>query len=439
MKKLVSIVVFTIAVVCTCFSQSKKITAPQVPCNNSADDVAGIYTNHNNTKYGPVSLKGNAAEKAAMMKNLIAIEQLEESSRKDFKLTGCAARVSFAQRDKSNYGKNVYARYGYQLGVYPYVCHVTEHVPKIVDEYRTVLRVDINPDLVNAGAALRPGTGNISFDKTATTLMWGYDFPADALLGPNYEKSRMSNSSKVSKYISESNLLAGRSNAYKSYHQDFLKLNNGTGFVENYMAGSPYDKVTENSYRWIDRHYFITKPGIPLLIPVTRKQYLQDMLEYFEIEKANFNFTVDELLKNSAANNSDFALKQKQTWQAHKAAYSQHYEAKKARVKDLLTSKTEAWLNSPAIVAGNNATQDAKERLEQTGVFYEAEDRDKNIFALYVLNPAYLNTTSGTTTKPILMEVQFRYELGKDSGFSERLITNFSKNFDMEALRKMLE
>ncbi|MEI2823731.1 MAG: hypothetical protein V9F02_09935 [Chitinophagaceae bacterium] len=57
-------------------SQSKKITAPQVPCNNSADDVAGIYTNHNSTKYGPGSLKCNAAEKAAMMKNLIAIEQL---------------------------------------------------------------------------------------------------------------------------------------------------------------------------------------------------------------------------------------------------------------------------------------------------------------------------------------------------------------------------
>lgn len=37
------------------------------------------------------------------------------------------------------------------------------------------------------------------------------------------------------------------------------------------------------------------------------------------------------------------------------------------------------------------------------------------------------------------MEVQFRYELSKDKGFSERLITNFSKNFDMEALRKMLE
>lgn len=333
----------------------------------------------------------------------------------------------------------MYARYGYQLGVYPYVCHVTEHVPKIVDEYRTVLRVDINPDLIYAGAALRPGTGNISFNKTATTLMWGYDFPADALLGPNYEKNRVSNPSKVSRYISESNLLAGRSNTYKSYHQDFLKLNNGTGYVENYMAGSPYDKVTEKSYRWIDRHYLITKPGIPLLIPVSRKQYLQDMLEYFEIEKANFNFTVDELLKNSATNNSDFALKQKQTWQTHKAAYSQHCDAKKARVKDLLASKTEAWLKSPAVVAGNNATQDAKERLEQTGVFYEAEDWDKNIFALYVLNPAYFNATSASTTKPILMEVQFRYELGKDSGFSERLITNFSKNFDMEALRKMLE
>ncbi|MEI2823732.1 MAG: hypothetical protein V9F02_09940 [Chitinophagaceae bacterium] len=141
------------------------------------------------------------------------------------------------------------------------------------------MRVDINPDLVNAGAALRPGTGNISFDKTATTLMWGMISRRMPCWAPTTKKLS-EQPSKVSKYISESNLLAGRSNAYKSYHQDFLKLNNGTGFVENYMAGSPYDKVTENSYRWIDRHYLITKPGIPLLIPVTRKQYLQDMLEY---------------------------------------------------------------------------------------------------------------------------------------------------------------
>lgn len=437
MKRTIIVLLFLLTVAAG-FAQIKKITDPLTPCNETADAVAGIYTDHTNPKYGPTSLKGTAAEKAAMMKNLIAIEKLEEASRKDFKLTGCAARVSFARWGTSNYRKNAAARYGYQLGVYAYVCHVTQHVTKIVDEYRTVLRVDINPDLLSGGSPLRPGTGNISFKKTATTLMWSYDFPADALLGPNYEKNRINNPSRVSLYISEGNLLAGRSNAYKSYHEDFIKLNSGSGYTENYMNGSPYDKVTEKSYRWVDRRYLITKPGIPLLIPVSRKQYLQDMLEYFEIEKANFNFTIEDLLKKSAADNSSFGLEKKQTWQAHKAVYNQLYEKKKAKVTELLASKNEEWLALPAVVAGNNATQDATERLSQAGVFYDRENSDSNIYALYVLNPAYFTDAPAPSTKPILMEVQFRYELSKERAFSERLITNFSKKFDLEALRKML-
>ncbi|MCE7862728.1 MAG: hypothetical protein DYG99_04210 [Bacteroidetes bacterium CHB5] len=421
------------------FSQIKKITDPLTPCKGTADDVAGIYTDHTNPKYGSHSIKGTAAIKAAMTKNLIAIEKLEEASRKDFKLTGCAARVSFSGGDNMNYGKNTYTNYGYTLGVYAYVCHVKELTTKIVGEYQTVLRININPDVVFAGNALRPGTGDMSFNKTATTLMWSYDFPADALLGPNYETDRVKKPSNVSKYISESNLLAGRSSAYKNYHPEFLKLNTGNGYTENYMRGSLYDKVTENSYRLIDRRYLITKPGIPLLIPVSRKQYLQDMLEYFEIEKANFNYTVNDLLKKSENNNSDFATQQKKTWQAHKAIYGQHYEAKKMKINELLATKNEEWLQLPAVVAGYNATKDVAERLAQTGVFYDTEDSDKNIFALYILNPAYFTTGIGPSTTPKLIEVSFRYELNKDKGFSERLINNFEKNFDFEALRNMLE
>ena len=72
------------------FSQGiKKITDPLTPCGSRADVDAmpGIYTDHNNTKYG-FALKGTPAEKTTMMKNLIAVEKLEEASRKDFKLTG---------------------------------------------------------------------------------------------------------------------------------------------------------------------------------------------------------------------------------------------------------------------------------------------------------------------------------------------------------------
>ena len=37
------------------------------------------------------------------------------------------------------------------------------------------------------------------------------------------------------------------------------------------------------------------------------------------------------------------------------------------------------------------------------------------------------------------MEVQFHYEISADKGFSKRLLDNFEKNFDMDALKKIVE
>lgn len=294
MKKALLITMSVFSVVFS-YAQIKSITAPQVPCNGSADDVSGIYTDHNNQKNGPVSLSGSAVEIAAMMKNLTAIEKLEEASRKDFKLTGCAARVSFARYDNSNYGKNVYARYGYQLGVYAYVCHVTEQIPKIVGEYRTVFRVDINPSLMPVGIQT-VGVGEFS-------MKYG---------NPRYEisdevKSKYPNPS--AQYFSEETLLTGRSDDYKNKHVDFLKLNNGNGYVENWQGGNRYDNHGSNSYQWIDRHYFITKPGVPLLIPVSRKQYLEDMLVYLELEKANFELLNTKQLSEITNQTTEWAKK----------------------------------------------------------------------------------------------------------------------------------
>ena len=204
-----------------------RITAPQVTCDGTADAVAGIYTDHTKTKYATNILKGTSTEKTVMMKTLTAIEKLEEASRKNFTLTGCVARVSFAtSAGNSIFGKNIYKSYGYQLGVYPYVCHVTEHLPKIVDEYRTVFRVDINPNIfigTNAG-----GTGEFSVTGNIR-----YEAPKEAKLGANFEQNKIANPSNVSKYISEANMLEGRSSNYKNKHSDFLKIINGESFTEN--------------------------------------------------------------------------------------------------------------------------------------------------------------------------------------------------------------
>ena len=401
-----------------------------VPCNGTADNIPGVYTNHTNPKYGPPSLKGTATEKAEMMKTLIAIEKLEEASRKNFQLTGCVARVSFSSLTSANSNYH-HTGYSYQLGVYQNVCSVTEHVVKTVVEYRTVLRVNINPTLDGNVRPIEIGIGELNISKYPNSIQ--YEIPVDKIQG----SGSGSNPSNVSKYISERTLLTGRSNNYKDYHTDFLKLNNGNGYTENWINGDRYGTNGPNSNQFIDRHYLITKPGIPLLIPVSRKQYLQDMLDYLEIEKENFEYDWNKKKKNLAESTSDLAKKQMNILQADKEAYPKLYEAKKAKLKQLLTTRKEDWLQEQAIVGNPGNTYDANDRLKELGNFYDKEEEYKS--ALYVLNPEYFNRNTNQPTKPILIEVQFRYEISAKTGFSERLFRNFEKNFDLEALRKTVE
>jgi len=416
------------------FSQGiKKIADPLTPCGSRADVDAmpGIYTDHNNTKYG-FALKGTAAEKTTMMKNLIAVEKLEEASRKDFKLTGCIARTDFARHGSSDYGKNAYAGYWYSMGVYALVCNVNQHASKIVDEFRTAFRVDFNPSIMPGGVHA-VGTGEFNI-KNGNPM---YEIPVQAKAGPNFEKDKSNNPSHVSQYISEATLMVARSDNYKDYHSDFLKLNNGNGYVEHWEMGARYDTHGPNSYQCIDRRYFLTRPGVPLLVPVSRKQYLLDMLEYFEIEKANFEYDNAAKIKRIGNDKADFAKKALAALEADKLAYPSIYEAKKAKVNDLLVKQKPQWLQKPAVVDQDRLLKNANQILEALGRFYDQEGEYK--CALYVLNPAYFVSNNGQAAKPLLIEVQFRYEITKDYGFSSRLFNNWEQHFDMNALRKMIE
>ncbi|MBO9674275.1 MAG: hypothetical protein J7577_12575 [Sphingobacteriaceae bacterium] len=413
-------------------AQKAPVKDPVVPCNGDADHLPGKYTDHTNPKY-PSSLKGTAPDKAVMTRQLIALEKLEEASRNNFQLNGCVARVSFSGGDKTMFGNIGLTRYGYQLAAYQNVCHVTEHIVKTVGEYRTVLRVDVNPSFVQ-GYLLPGGTGEFYLDKSRAVR---YDIPIDAKQGPNYSNERTSRPSRISQYISEAMILANRSNDYKNKHADFLKFINGEDYVENWISGSKYDKIGPKSYQWIDRRYLIAKPGIPVLIPVSRKQYLEDLLEYFEIEKANFYFDLENKIKNNAGNTSESGKKRATALEADKNAYPQLYETKKAKVKELLATQKAEWLQKQAVIDINSVTYDANERLAAIGKFYDAENEKTS--ALYIYNPAYFKPTANQPTKPALMEVQFRYEISADRGFSERLLSNFLKNYDLNALRKMLD
>lgn len=65
------------------FAQKTSIKEIPMPCNGSADLLPGKYTDHTNPKY-PTNLKGTAQDRAAMTKQLIALEKLEEASRNNF-------------------------------------------------------------------------------------------------------------------------------------------------------------------------------------------------------------------------------------------------------------------------------------------------------------------------------------------------------------------
>lgn len=436
MKK--DILLFTTIIYCL-NAQSQPIVINKTPCSESeVQSMPALYYNHTKPKYGGKMIIPRSgfteADVTKIFSTLNNIEKMEENSRKNFQATGCVMRVSYSKGTNNTVMGFVRKNYSYQLGLYQMVCHVQQHVVKEVDEYRSVLRVNVNPTITTSPITV--GTGSLTFNKTPGTLYWTYDFPTDAKLGPGYEKDRVSKPSRVSTYFSEQSLLQGRSDNYKDYHTDFLKLNNGNGYVENWMSGGRYDTHTEKSYQWIDRHYLITQPGIPLLIPVSRKQYFQDMLEYLEIEKSNFNYTIDDLVKKSMSDNSDFANQKRKTWQAHKIAYAEIYEARKTKLKELLKKESEEWLQKPAIVAGGNKTKDANDRLKETGKCYDKES--ENVYALYQLNPAYWTKKTTDPTQPVLFEVQLRYEIGEQRQWSQKFMTNFTKNFDLETLKKML-
>lgn len=408
-------------------------TSP-MPCNGSADQLPGKYYDHTQPKYPPNLGNYSAQDKATMTKQLIALEKTEEASRSNFQLTGCVARVSFSTLVKNTSAGYFHAGYGYQLAAYQNVCHITEHVVKTVGEYRTVLRIDVNP-AVAVPAVLPGATGE--FYLTDQNKSVRYEVPINAKVGPDYDKDRTAHPSHISLYISESNVLTNRSSDYKNKHTDFLKIINGEGYVENWMSGSQYDKPNPKGYKWIDRHYMLTKPGVPLLIPVTRKQYLEDLLEYFEIEKVNFYASLEAQIKSNAGNTNEYAKKRMAVLEADKAAYPGFCEKRKAKVEQLLATQKNDWLQRNAVVDKNSYSYDAYQRLADIGKFYDEEDEKK--VALYICNPEYFKTNSNQPFKPILFEIQFRYEISEDRGFSERLFTNFLKNYDFNALRKMLE
>ncbi|MBS1665417.1 MAG: hypothetical protein JST68_30525 [Bacteroidetes bacterium] len=292
-------------------------------------------------------------------KVLTQIEGIERDSRKGFDLKGVVLKSSFSGRnlDYVNGGSTI-APYDWQLGCYEYICVNKKIMTN--SEYQTVLRVYVNLFKDVEGA----------FDVTEAPYF---------LTAGRYD----------GKFI-------GLHYFYRVKDKRLLEaMNSGIGFYQDVR-----DEGVKQGNRsvYITRHWYITKAGQPVLVPVSRGEYLRALVEYYQRAKLG-TALVDKALKEH----------------------------------------DEGWLAKPAVVDPRSQKPDASVAVE----FWD----DKNGDVLYKLSPAYFSkdaaggagssgTGVGAAAKPRMVELAYRYT---KVPAGQRLVENFTKNFDFTAVQKMLE
>lgn len=419
-KKTIANFSLLIAFIMLLFTFSTKALAQtvvinQTPCTNeNVQMLPARYYNYKDLEGG-----NNSYVKSAYGAYLIKIEKIEQESRKNFQATGCGLHVYFRPAGSVRTVDGVLrGAYTFALGAKPYICSEPQNLVKENGAFKTTFAVYANTFF---GANVYNPQSDFYVTDKSIRYNIAIDMARSTSLAFSKEKK-----SKISEYLSEKSVLAIYANESNNNQTDFVKLMNGEGYVEKWVNNDPNDRT---NYRSIKRVYMISKPGVPILVPVSRKEFLESLLEYYEIEKTNFSNEAEEMKKNSVYKDRISII------EADKVAYNQIYEAKKTRISNLLKSKSSEWLNKQ--VATNDRIKENDNKKASNGLF-DFNDFE-NGTPLYKYNSEFCKINKDPY-KPVLFRVECIYEFGaKGYQWSENLMKNFEKNFDMNALRKMLE
>lgn len=346
---------------------------------------------------------GTAASKATANKVLTQLETLENTSRKDFTLTGCVLKSAFSAPSNAKffYGKSMLLSYDLNIGCYEYFCY--KNNLKVNDEYANVFRAYVN-----------------RYHDMSYAFTFSDDYPF-------YETYNKYNG----KFIALCNFIK---------QDDIKSINNGKGFYQDkpeasVKAGSKNDFIT--------RHWYITKAGVPLLVPVTRKEYLVALLEYYDREAL---YTAQQL-KDEPARKNYFP-----DWQ-------QKINLKRAIVQKTLKENNTEWLAKSAVVKSkkenfswyNNYEPGTPKRVTIDVYYADTPEDAKNTGAftfsgfwddkpgsttLYKYNPAYFTGDDKNPAKPYFIELTYRYT---NTPLGKALAENFSNNFDFDAVKNLLK
>lgn len=321
--------------------------------------------------------------------------------------TGGQAKASFGLNSKRHYNQQNVSSFTYNLGFHEFVCHVQTRKLGIVTEYEDVLRVTANPD----------------FDRA-----FSFDYSAPAFRNPVNAQNHLAPIINIYGYYAFGNtaIVAAINDGNEFLDVSGENIASNVMLVENrpgkgygFVLGNSFEKASGTSY--VYRHRYITHTDIPFLIPASRKQFLQDLLEFYEREKSYL------LAENPGG----------------KAEIEEANEKKKAYAQNLLNTKDAQWLAEPAAVAKENRTfttydNISKRNKESTwGRFYFTEfytgDEGLN---LYCINPEYLKKYPATGAQPALIKIMYRFRANE--AFGNKVNEDVINKLDMDAFRKLL-
>lgn len=347
----------------------------------------------------------SAADKAVAKQTLNQIENIEAKSHDGFNLTGGNWENYYSTKGYGYYDKVKLAQYNFESSLHEYFC--MNGKLKRNDEAGTILRIYVNTIPTN-------------------TLSRFLNYPFGSSMG-DYDFGFQFQDWKNHKSVNVNDPLINLFNYFSCNNEQLINaMNSGEGYFQD-VAEKDIKPNNRNNY--IYRYWFIKKKEIPVLVPVSRKEYLQSLLEYYEREKLYFPKLIAELTSNH-----DKGIEHSYgNWEGDVAD-------KMAIVKKELETHDEKWLSGQAVInriEDNSQTYKAglKERTNYNR-FWKFHDGENKSQPLFKINPEYFITNKAGAAVPQLMTVAFRYV---SMPSSLRLFNNFTKNFDFEAVKKMVE
>ena len=344
-----------------------------------------------------------AADKAMAKQALGQIEKIEQQSHNGFNLTGGNWENVYSTAGYEYTGNTKLGQYTFQSALYEFFCAKGKLMRN--SEYSTVLRIYVN--------AIPLNTLDRFIRKPFGPGMGDYDFGLQYMDWKNH-KSADVNAQLISLFT------------YMTCNSQQLIDDINTG--NNYFQDTPEKDISPgNRSNNVYRYWFVKKNNLQVLLPVSRKEYLQSLLEYYEREKLYFPKLIAKLNEEH-----DKGVVQYSAWERDVAD-------KITVVKKNLSEHNEEWLATPAII---NRMEDDSQRYksklsERTNYnrFWKFYDKENKSEPLYKYNPEYFKTAAGAA-KPQIATIALRYV---SIPSSLRIVNNFTKNFDFNALRKMVE